>query len=247
MSLVFNGVETNKVIWNGIETKGILNGNVIWGSDTIPNDMDFIYLANDFNGTNIPNRITNSDMGSYLKNGTITKNGSGANCYLSNGLVYSNFLYIDITSTRLEAMKALNNTYTYFCRVYALSNGIGGLFSFRNSDPSYKYMIRVSSNKIQIHGLEGVNTLDTDPNKVFKITIYGTNVTVSDMVGNSQNVTIMSNRNMTTRMKSFLAGENNSIYNKEGKLDRFYGIAGIARETRESEDRAIRNLLLNQV
>lgn len=31
MSLVFNGVETNKVMWNGIETKGILNGNVIWG------------------------------------------------------------------------------------------------------------------------------------------------------------------------------------------------------------------------
>ena len=89
MSLVFNGVETNKVIWNGIETKGILNGNVIWGSDTIPNDMDFIYLANDFNGTNIPNRITNSDMGSYLKNGTITKNGSGrarTNAYIDGGI-----------------------------------------------------------------------------------------------------------------------------------------------------------------
>ena len=35
MSLVFNGVETNKVMWNGIETKGILNGSVLWGKEQI--------------------------------------------------------------------------------------------------------------------------------------------------------------------------------------------------------------------
>lgn len=32
MSLVFNGVETNKVIWNGIETTGYFNGNMMWGA-----------------------------------------------------------------------------------------------------------------------------------------------------------------------------------------------------------------------
>ena len=31
MSLVFNGVETNKVMWNGIETTGYFNGNMVWG------------------------------------------------------------------------------------------------------------------------------------------------------------------------------------------------------------------------
>jgi len=39
MSLIFNGVENNKVIWNGAETKGILNGNVLWGVEEEPEEV----------------------------------------------------------------------------------------------------------------------------------------------------------------------------------------------------------------
>ena len=210
-----------------------------------PRDMDFIYLANDYNGTNIPNRATNTDMGSYNKNGTITKNGSGSDCYLSNGLVYSNFLYIDITSARLNAMKASNSTYTYFVRVYAPSNGIGGIICFRNTDDNYKYMIRCNSNKIQV-GPSGDKTLTLNPNKVFKITINDANAVVNDLDGNTQTVNITTTRVMGTRMTSFLAGVNNYAYRNEGKLDRFYGIAGIARSTTSLEDAKIRAFLLSQ-
>lgn len=31
MSLFLNGVETNKVMWNGVETTGVWNGEVVWG------------------------------------------------------------------------------------------------------------------------------------------------------------------------------------------------------------------------
>ena len=39
MSLFLNGIETNKVIWNGAETKGILNGNVLWGVEEEPEEV----------------------------------------------------------------------------------------------------------------------------------------------------------------------------------------------------------------
>lgn len=31
MSLFLNGVESNTVMWNGVETTGVLNGEVVWG------------------------------------------------------------------------------------------------------------------------------------------------------------------------------------------------------------------------
>lgn len=235
--------------YNGSILK-VNNGQSIIGSVTLsplyPSDMDFIYLANNFDGSKIPNVITTSDMGPYLKSGNITKNGSGSSCYLSNGLVYSNFLYIDLTTTRLNAMKASNSTYTYFIRVYAPSNGTGGIACFRNTDSNYKYMIRVGSNKVEVHGTAGTLTLSLDPNKVFKITINGANAVVNDLEGTTQTVNITTTREMGSRMTTFLAGVNNSVYANEGKLDRFYGIAGIARATTDAEDRLIKAYLMSQ-
>jgi hypothetical protein len=58
---------------------------------SVPSDMDFIYFANDFDGTKIPNKATGSNaFGPYLQMGTLTKNGSGSDCYLSCGLSASN-------------------------------------------------------------------------------------------------------------------------------------------------------------
>lgn len=62
MSLVFNGVETNKVIWNGIETTGYFNGDMIWGE--IPQQSNFTLLfssTNPVSAGNLTDSIANYD------------------------------------------------------------------------------------------------------------------------------------------------------------------------------------------
>ena len=223
-----------------------LIGVVDYVPPPIPVDMDFIYLANDFDGTQIANRATNTTMGAYLQAGTITKNGSGSNCYLSNAIGRYNYLYTDISSAKLEEMKALNNTYTYFIRAYQVStyNLSGGLICFRTTNDYYKYMIRCEHGQLQFHNNSGVQTLNLDANKVFKVTVTATSAVVSDMEGASQTVSITTERAMGTRMTSFQVG--NPSFSTETHLDQFYGIAGIARATTAEEDAQIRTLLLTQ-
>ena len=84
----------------------------------IVDDLVFLYLANDFDGTKIPNRTTSGLMGDYLEYGTITKNGSGSDCYLDAGLTSSNYLYTPISTTVRDLMRAFNNTFTYYIRMY---------------------------------------------------------------------------------------------------------------------------------
>ena len=212
----------------------------VWPS--IPSDMDFVYLANDFTSGGIPNKAVNSDMGNYLVSGTITKNGSGKDCYLSNANSSSNYLYIDLTSTRLNAMKALSSYYTFFVRAYQSTSGLGGLFCWRILDSNaYVYMIRCNNGKLQIHNTSGVDTLTLSASKVFKVTVNGSNAVVSDMEGTTQTASVSSSRNMQTRMTSFYAG-----VGTDGILDRLYGVAGIARQTTSYEDTVIRDLLLTQ-
>ena len=215
--------------------------------EDFPADMDFIYLANDFDGTQIPNRATNTTIGAYLKSGTITKNGTGANCYLSNGINRYNYLYTDIPSAKLEVMKALNNTYTYFIRAYqgANYNTSGGLICFRyNNSNYYKYMIRCEKGKLQFHNASPVQTLDLNASKVFKVTVTATSAVVSDMEGTSQTVAITTERAMGTRMTTFQVA--NPSFSTEYHLDQFYGIAGIARATTAAEDTKIRAYLMSQ-
>ena len=226
---------------------GSSNANGIYYGSTkvwpaIPSDMDFMYLANDFASGGIPNRAANSDMSNFLAAGSLTKNGSGSSCYLSNGNSGSNYLYIDLTTARLNAMQATGSYYTFFVRAYQSSSGLGGLLCWRmlNSD-AYIYMLRCNSGKLQVHGTSGVDTLNLSASKVFKVTVNGTNVTVNDMEGSIQTVSIGSSRNMAARMTSFNAG-----YPEESILDRMYGVAGIARQTTATEDAVIRDLLLTQ-
>ena len=244
MSISFGSNNATGIYYGSTSAKRVYYGSTkVW--PTIPSDMDFVYLANDFTSGGIPNKASNSDMGNYLVQGTITKNGSGKDCYLSNGNSASNFLYINLTTARLTAMKALSSYYTFFVRAYQPTSGTGALFSWRYlDDNAYVYMIRCNSNKVQIHNTTGVNTLTMSTSKVFKITVNGSNAVVSDMEGTTQTASVSSSRNMGTRMTSFNAHGPSAT--TEAVLDRLYGVAGIARQTTAYEDTVIRDLLLTQ-
>lgn len=109
------------------------NGDVIIRNYTPPlsEDVMFIYLANDFDGTKIPNRATNGLMGDYQSYGQIIKNGSGSSCYLSNNLDGGNYLYTQFSTSVRDILRATNNTVTYFVRVRNYYVGTGGIISFR--------------------------------------------------------------------------------------------------------------------
>ena len=244
MSISFGSNNATGIYYGSTSAKRVYYGSTkVW--PTIPSDMDFVYLANDFTSGGIPNKASNSDMGNYLVQGTITKNGSGKDCYLSNGNSASNFLYINLTTARLTAMKALSSYYTFFVRAYQPTSGTGALFSWRYlDDTAYVFMIRCNSNKVVLVNTTGVNTLTLSTSKVFKITVNGSNAVVSDMEGTTQTASVSSSRNMGTRMTSFNAHGPSAT--TEAVLDRLYGVAGIARQTTAYEDTVIRDLLLTQ-
>lgn len=54
MSLFLNGIETNTVMWNGVETTGVWNGEVVWGSSPIYT----LTLQTDGRGTLTANTLT---------------------------------------------------------------------------------------------------------------------------------------------------------------------------------------------
>lgn len=210
----------------------------------VPADMDFIYLAKDFDGTKITNKAVNSTFGDYLANGTLTINGSGSTCYLSNDRIDSNYLYKDLTNDELNKIKAIDTTYTWFIRVYNEGNGVGGIFSTRMNG-GYIYMIRNNSTQLQIHTGGGYNCgsdflLNVD--RVYKVTINGASFQAKNLDTNAvYNLNSSTNRSMGTKMTTFNAG-----FSSESKLDRFYGLAGIARATTDAEDTVIKNILMNQ-
>ena len=212
---------------------------------TLPN-MDFIYQAKDLTSTGIPNKAANSTYGEYKKAGTLTSNGSGASCYLTNGSSDSNYLYIDLTNAQLNAMKATNSTYTFFCRVMQTSNGMGGVFSWRknNNGSAYIYMIRANNQQLQIHTSTGNNcgsnfSLATD--RVYKIVVNGSSFIAYNLDNNTTySLNYSTTRNMGTKMTSFFAGDT------ESALSRFYAVAGVARATTANEDAIIKQVLMNQ-
>lgn len=212
-----------------------------------PSDMDFIYLANDFDGNQIPNIITTSDMGPYLKAGTLTKNGTGSSCYLSNANTDTNYLYINLTTNRLNAMKADNGTYTYFCRVISTVSGTGGIITWRYSNDGYVYMFRSVNGVLQVHVTTGY-TLDATnfslaTDNVYKLSVSGNTYLAKNLSsGSTWSNTYSASKTMGSVMTSFRA----SSYGGESEMDRFYGIAGIARATTDEEDAIIKDILMNQ-
>ena len=209
-----------------------------------PTDMDFIYLAKDFDGTKITNKAINSTFGDYIANGTLTINGSGSTCYLTNDLNDSNYLYKQLTNDELNKIKAIDTTYTWFIRVYNGNNGVGGIVSTRMSG-GYNYMIRSNGTQLQIHTSRG-NDCGSDfllnVDRVYKVIIQGSSFQAKNLDTNAvYNLTYSTTRSMGNFMTTFNAG-----FNGESKLYRFYGLAGIARATTEDEDTAIKNILMNQ-
>lgn len=221
-----------------VTVKGIFKLNIL-------SQLDFLYQAKDLTSTGIPNKATNSTYGEYKKAGTLTSNGSGASCYLTNGSSDKNYLYIDLTTEQLNAMKATNTTYTFFCRVMQTANGIGGVFSWRkNKSDDYIYMIRAHNKQLQLHSTNGYDcgsnfSLTTDI--VYKIVINGSSFIAYNLDNNTTyTLNYSTNRKMGTRMTSFFAGSDESI------LSRFYAVAGIARATTNEEDNDIKNIIMNQ-
>lgn len=227
------------------------NGNVLTVNNKWlykPNMLDifdFIYLANNFNGDYIPNSA-DSSFGNYLEHGTLTKNGSGANCYLSNGYSDNNYLYKTLRETELNKFKAVDSTYTFFFRVYNSTNGTGGIVSTRTEvNTTYNYMIRSYGNSLEIHTRAphyNNNFKLYNPDIVYKVQISGNTFTTKNLIHGTEWVyNDNSDRSMGRTMYSFFAG-----YNDENHLERFYGLAGIAKETSVYEDEYIKDILLNQ-
>ena len=221
-------------------------GYVQQSGPILPNDMDFIYQAKDFDGSKIPNKAPNSTFGDYLEYGTLTLNGSGANAYLTNGLTGSNYLYKDLTTTELNNMKAVSSTYTFFFRVLQEQSGMGGIISWRNGS-SYIYMIRVYNYQVQIHTNTGTDLGDNfrlDTDRVYKVVVNGSSFKAYNLDNNAEySLTYSTNRTMTSRMATFAADLSTS---SEASLSRFYAIAGIPRSTTSEEDQILRNCLTNQ-
>ena len=211
---------------------------------TFPSDMDFVYLANDFDGTQIPNKATGTNaFGPYLQYGTLTKNGSGSDCYLSNGLSSSNYLYYDLTTAQRDSMYGNNgNTYTFFIRAYNRSgNEVGGIFSWR-ANGGYQYMIRSNGQYLQLHTSSGNNSsFSLDSDQVYKVFVNGSLLEAVKLSTGSTYAVTISTKSMGTRMTSFWAG-----YGSEAYMDRIYALAGIPRATTAEEDEQIKNYLLSQ-
>lgn len=231
-----------------IRLNGSLVGEVIIPPEppapSVPSDMDFIYFANDFDGTKIPNVAPNSTFGDYLQSGTLVKNGSGSSCYLSKS-GSNDYLYKDLTSTELDNIKAINNTYTFFIRMMQdVTYGTGGIMSCR-SNGGYIYMIRCESQQLQIHTSSGHNcgsdfSLATD--RVYKVVINGSSFKAYNLdTSATYSLNYSTNRSMGTRMTTFNAG-----YSGEFSLDKFYAFAGIPRATTAEEDEIIKTVLMNQ-
>ena len=213
----------------------------------IPNDMDFVYFAKDLTDTSIPNSALNSTFGDYMKSGTLSVNGSDANTYLQNANNGSNFLYKDLTNEQLDAMKAINSTYTYFirCKQEGGDTFIGGILSWRyNNTNSYNYMVRADNQQLQLHtttgyscGSDFVLTVD----RVYKVVVSGSTFKAYNLDNNAEySVSYNTTRNMGNKMTTFYAGSN------EYNLTSFYALAGIARATTSEEDANIKAALMSQ-
>lgn len=238
-----------------LRLNGNLAGKVIVPPEppSILSDMDFIYLANDFDGNQIPNKATGTNaFGPYLEEGTITKNGSGSNCYLSNGFG-DNRLYINLTQEQLYKMYPYNDgdTYTFFLRVYQdTSRSISGIITWRSNSNDYIYMIRCESGQLQLHTSTGNNLgsnflLTSD--KVYKVIATKNNGTCSISAKNLNTGDVSSSYtyspNMGTKMSSFTGY---TISSEESYTDAIYALAGIPRSTTAEEDEIIKTVLMNQ-
>jgi hypothetical protein len=237
--------------WNGnlISVNGKLADCTPAPPPVVPSDMDFIYLADKFDGTKVVNSAPNSTFGDYMAQGTITKNGSGALCYLTNNNTNSNYLYKWLTETEKTNIEAVTGTYTYFIRMINTTS-VGGIVSTRAynivSGDHYNYMVRCSGKQIEFHDTTGhlMSSADfpLDVDRVYKLQISGSYFYLKNLdTAATYAYSYSTSRNMSNYMTTFWAG-----FMSEAHLDRFYGFAGIARTTTESEDTDIKNCLMNQ-
>lgn len=210
----------------------------------VPDDMDFVYQAKDFDGVKIPNKAPNSTFGDYLQNGTLTVNDSGSSCYLSNDHSYNNYLYKILTNEELTNIRANYNYYTFFIRVMNFDGQMGGIMSCRLNG-GFCYMIRNNGTMLQFHGGGWIDLGDDfliNVDRVYKLVVGPDGYYYAKNLDTGVEVTeydAYPRGDMGTKMSTFNAAD-------ESALDRFYAFAGIARETTDAEDLAIKDALMNQ-
>jgi len=220
-----------------------------------PSDMHFVYIANDYDGDKIPNLATNSTLGSFnrYESGTLTKTGSGSNCYITNGSGNAtSHLYVSMSNDDLNLMKAENNTYCYFFRFVCSSGNTGGILCWRNStygsyaNDGYVYMFRCAGANIQFHTTSGINTgLSLTSDTIYKATVNGNSVNIVNLNDNTKSWTYSGgsfSRTMNPKMTTFWAGYGSEYVPNA----QFYGAAGIARATTTEEDNQIKTFLMTQ-
>ena len=216
---------------------------------SLPSDMDFLYFAKDLDGTKIPNSAPNSTFGDYMKSGTLVSHDTSANTYLTNSNRGSNYLYKDLTTVQLDAMKAISSTYTFFVRVMQDGGdaGVGGILSWRYNNgvnDTYTYMIRAFEQQLQLYTTHGYYcgsdfSLTTD--RVYKVVINGSSFKAYNLDNNAEySLTYSTNRSMCSQMRTFWASTG------EYNLSRFYALAGIPRATTAEEDEVIKQCMMNQ-
>ena len=250
MSIKFGSTSVKDLYLGSTKLKEVYFGPTkVYSALSIPQDMDFIYQAKDLDGSKIPNKAPNSTFGDYMQSGTLTINDTGANTYLTNFNNGSNYLYKDLTTAQLDAMKAINSTYTFFIRCMQTTGdtGIGGILSWRynnGGNDTYIYMIRAYQQQLQIHTNTGNQCgsnflLTTD--RIYKVIVSGSSFMAYNLDNNTEySLTYSTDRSMGSQMRTFWAGTG------EYNLTRFYALAGIPRATTASEDAIIKQVLMNQ-
>lgn len=250
MSFFYNGKECKGVYMNGLACPMYANGVKIWPTSKLFDGIDFIYFANNYQtNVGILNSVQNTEFGTYgLYNSSynLTKNGTGADCYLSHPNSSSYHLRMSMTTTQLTNFKAINKPYTFYMRVYSTS-GIGGVFSWRTeSGSTYNYMIRTNDNKIQLHTTSGLDSLNLVDGNVIKIEIFSNTATITDLDSKlTDTKNIGTTRSMGNMMLTILAGAA-SQESTEYNLAKLYGLAGVQRRTTEEEDELMRQMLHSQ-
>ena len=154
-------------------------------------------------------------------------------------------MYKDLTTTQLDNIKALNNTYSFFIRMMQdTSSEIGGVMSCRLNG-GYIYMIRCSNKQLQIHTNGGTNlgsNFSMAIDRVYKVVINNSSFQAFNLdTSDTYSLTYIGVRQMGNTMTSFHAG-----YSGEFALDKFYAFAGIPRATTAEEDVLIKTALMNQ-
>lgn len=225
----------------------------------LPEGSDFLWLAQDYTGSRIPNVVEGSYYGDLMQtwntsNGVYLEshNGPGYEAYLHNATNQTCLTYSNIDTEHLNQMKAnaSDSAYTWIFRGGnrivgggAGSADVSAVCSFRGSynDSNYRYMIRlVRDGQISIDGQGSFTMRQTniDNDDIWMFVVEPSKITCTNLTkGTTESMNIYTARNMTNKLTTMT-----TYYANEGTMDRWYGLYGIPRKLNDDE---IFNVMIN--